>query len=180
MQLGLASDHRPIWLLFGPLFAIFMFFKPFFVTTTQTNKPTNPQTDGYKKPGPAECALALWIRRPLWGTKRARPESRTDRLQSLSRVRTLCRASPKVSPFLLRSLNFQNFSDFRSIFFCFKKTLNFGSAQNYQKSQKSDLGAFLAPMLVAFWTPFGNNFLNISRFPENLYFCNTSPAKPSF
>ena len=113
---------------------------------------------------------------PSRGTKRAKPKSRTDRLQSLSRVRTLCRASPKISIVLLRSLNFQIFSDFWSIFFCLKKPLNFGSAQNAQKSQKSDLGAFLAPILVAFWTPFGTNFLNISRFPENLYFA-TSPQR---
>ena len=34
----------------------------------------------------------------------------------------------------------------------------------------------MAPILVAFWTPFGTNFLNISRFPENFYFA-TSPQR---
>ena len=34
----------------------------------------------------------------------------------------------------------------------------------------------MAPILVAFWTPFGINFLNISRFPENLYFA-TRPQR---
>jgi hypothetical protein len=113
---------------------------------------------------------------PSRGTKRAKPESRTDRLQSLSRVRTLCRASPKIGIGKLFGLKFRIFSDFRSTFFFPKKRLNFGSAQNAQKSLKSDLGSFLAPILVAFWTPFGTNFLNISRFPENLYFA-TSPQR---
>ena len=113
---------------------------------------------------------------PPRGTKRARPKSRTYRLQSLSRVRTLCRASPKIGIGKLLGLKFQIFSDFRSTFFFPKNRLNFGSPQNAQKSQKSVLGAFLAQILVAFWTPFGTNFLNISRFPENLYFA-TSPQR---
>ena len=73
-------------------------------------------------------------------------------------------------------LNFRIFSDFRSTFFFPQKRLNFGSAQNAQKSQKSDLRAFLVPILIVFWIPFGTNFLNISRFPENLYFA-TSPQR---
>jgi hypothetical protein len=81
------------------------------------------------------------------------------------------------SPFLFRSLNFQIFSDFRSTFFFPQKRLNFGSAQN---AQKSDLGSFLVPILVAFWTPFGTNFLNISRFPENLYFATRPQRNPHF
>ena len=117
---------------------------------------------------------------PSRGTKRARPKSRTYRLQSLSRVRTLCRASPKIGIGKLLGLKFQIFSDFRSTFFFPQKRLNFGSAQNAQKSQKSDLGSFLAPILVAFWTPFGTNFLNISRFPENLYFATGPQRNPHF
>jgi hypothetical protein len=105
---------------------------------------------------------AIHIRRPLWGTKRARPESRTYRLQSLSRVRTLCRASPKIGIGKLLDLKFQIFSDFRSTFFFPQKRLNFGSTQNAKKYQKSDLGTFLAPILIVFWIPFGTNFLNIS------------------
>ena len=113
---------------------------------------------------------------PSRGTKRAKPKSRTDRLQSLSRVRTLCRASPKIGPGKLLGLKFQIFSDFRSTFFFPKNRLNFGSPQIAQKSQKSDLGALLAQILVVFWTPFGTNFLYISRFRENLYFA-TSPQR---
>ena len=113
---------------------------------------------------------------PSRGTKRARPklenwqtpkpQPRPHTLPGQSQNRNWKTFGPKIS----------DFPDFRSTFFFPKKRLNFGSAQNAPKSQKSDLGAFLAPILVAFWTPFGTNFLNISRFPENLYFA-TSPQR---
>jgi hypothetical protein len=106
--------------------------------------------------------------------------SRTDRLQSLSPIRTLCRASPKVSPLLPRSLKFLIFSDFSSTFSCPKNLLNFGSPQIAPKSKKSDLGAFLARILIAFGTHFGTNFLYISRLPENLYFSTSIKRNARF
>jgi hypothetical protein len=81
---------------------------------------------------------------------------------------------------LLLASKVARFIDFRSTFFFPKNRLNFSSAQNAQKSQKSDLGSFLAPILVAFWTPFGTNFFNISRFPENLYFATSPQRNPHF
>ena len=44
-----------------------------------------------------------------------------------------------------------------------RKTTPFRDAQ---KSKKSDLGAFLAPILVAFWTPFGINFSIFQDSPK--------------
>ena len=69
---------------------------------------------------------------------------------------------PKYRLFYFGASIFRIFQIFGPFFFCFKKTLNFGSAQNAQKYLKSDLGSFLAPILVAFRIPFGTNFLNIS------------------
>jgi hypothetical protein len=106
--------------------------------------------------------------------------SRTDRLQSLSRVRTLCRASPKIQIGRPSGLNFLIFSDFRYTFFFPKNRLIFGSPQIAPKSQKFDLGAFSAPILVVFGTQFDTNFLNISRFPENLYFATSIKRNARF
>ena len=89
----------------------------------------SPSVPSIPRPGGMR-ACALNPPPPLGGRSVPDQNSRTYRLQSLSRVRTLCRASPKVSPFLLRSLTFQIFSDFWFIFSCLKKPLNFGSAQN--------------------------------------------------
>jgi hypothetical protein len=85
---------------------------------------------------------------------------------------------PTFSPTLLLASKVASFLIFGPLFPVPKKRLNFGSAQNAQKSQKSDLGSFLALFLIVFWTPFGTNFLNISRFPENLYFA-TCPQRNS-
>jgi hypothetical protein len=161
MQLGLASDRA----------------------TTQHNRQPYPQTHkptDTKNLAWQNARLRFESAAPSRGTKRAKPESRTDRLQSLSRVRTLCRASPKIGIVKLLGLKFKIFSDFRSTFFFPKKRLNFGSAQNAQKSLKSDLGSFWTPILVVFWIPFGTNFLNISRFPENLYFATSLQRKARF
>ena len=117
---------------------------------------------------------------PSRGTKRAKPESRTYRLQSLSRVRTLCRASPQIGIGKLWGLKFQIVSDFRSTFFFPKNRLNFGSPQIAWKFQKSDPGAFLAPILVVFGTRFWHQFSLYFTIPRKPLFCNTSPAKRSF
>jgi hypothetical protein len=49
--------------------------------TQQATIPTNPQTDGYKKPGPAECALALSAA-PSGGTACQIPTSSSDKLKT--------------------------------------------------------------------------------------------------
>ena len=73
---------------------------------------------------------------PLGGRSVPNQNSRTDRLQSLSRLRTLCRASPKIPIGKLLGFKFQFFSDSSSTFCCLKNHLNVGSAQKAQKSQK--------------------------------------------
>ena len=95
--------------------------------------------------------------------------SRTDRLQSLSRVRTLCRACPKIASFLRRGLNFQIFEILKSICFVPKNHLNFASSQNAPKSQKSDIKPLLARNFIPFWTLFGTIWvwLPTCARPEN-------------
>ena len=110
---------------------------------------------------------------PLGGRSVPNRNSRTYRLQSLSRVRTLCRASPKIPTGRPSGLKFPIFSDFGSTFLSPKNLLNFGSFQNAPKSQKSDLEAVLAQILIVFGTPFGTHFLYISRLPENVDFATS-------
>ena len=117
---------------------------------------------------------------PLGGRSVPDRNSRTYRLQSLSRLRTLCRACPKIGIGKPSGLKFQIFSDFWSTFFCLKKPLNFGSAQNAPKSQKYDLGAFLVLILIVFGTPFGTHFLYRSRIAENVYFATSIKRNARF
>ena len=126
---------------------------------------------------PAECVLALWIHRPLSGDEACQTGTRepTDSKASAASAHS-AGPVPKYRLFYFGASIFRFFSDFWSIFFCLKKPLNFGPAQNGKKIQKYDLGAFLVPILITFWIPFGTNFLNISGFPENLYFA-TSPQR---
>ena len=125
------------------------------------------------------AAPCLWagLERRAETTPRFLPISEIFRLQSLTGHRL--RRRPHLARVLLIVFA-RRFLDFRCTFFFPKNRLNFGSAQNGQKSQKSDLGSFLAPILVAFWIPFGINFLNISRFPENLYFATSPQRNPHF
>ena len=117
---------------------------------------------------------------PLGGRSVPDRNSRTYRLQSLSRLRTLCRACLKIASGRPSGLKFPIFLDFSSTFFCLKKPLNFGSAQNAPKSQKSDLGAFWGPILVVFGTPFGTHFLYISRLAENVDFATSIKRNARF
>ena len=110
----------PLWLFscFSSLFS------------SQQPKQTNPQTHkpmDTKNLARRNARSRFESAAPSRGTKRARSESRTYRLQSLSRVRTLCRASPKIGVGKLLGLKCRIFSDFRSTFFFPKNRLNFGS-----------------------------------------------------
>ena len=70
---------------------------------------------------------------------------------------------PKISCKRVPGLKFRILSDFMQICFCLNNLLNFGSPQNASKSQILTL----VLISVAFGTPFGINFLYISRLPEN-------------
>ena len=104
--------------------------------------------------------------------------SRTDRLQSLSPIRLLCRPSPKVSVFLLRNANFQILIRFSITFSFLKKRLNFRSPKSHQNLNNLILERFGLRcwlLLVPFWQPFSKYFMT----PRALQFCNMSPAKRS-
>ena len=88
---------------------------------------------------------------------------RACKLQSFSRIRTLCRASPKIPPGRSSGLNFP-------MIFRLKHLQNFGSPENAPKSLKNDLGSYFAPILINVWIPLGTDFLYISWLPENSCF----------
>jgi hypothetical protein len=85
--------------------------------TPQPHTPTNIKT----WPGGMR-ARALNPPPPLGGRSVPNRNSRTARLQSLSRVRTLCRASPKITPGRPSGLKFRIFQIFGQLF-SFPKTV---------------------------------------------------------
>ena len=121
--------------------------------------PTSPNIPSIPRPGGMR-ARALNPPPPLGGRSVLNRNSRTCKLQSLSRLRTLCWASPKIGIGRPLGLNFPIFR-FGIHFFCPKNILNFGSSQNAPKSQTSDLGACFGSDFYCFLDPFWHPFFSI-------------------
>ena len=97
-------------------------------------------------------------RPPLGGRSVPNWNSTTDRvLQSLSRVRTLCRA---LRADALWASIFNLFQMFGPLF-SFTKTVKNSNPPKSPQNLKYYLGMFLAPNLVALGTHLSTNFLNI-------------------
>jgi hypothetical protein len=118
--------------------------------------------------GSAAEAVAFKSAAPsLWAGGKRRAGTLLRFLRNL--IPKLYRAPPPPPTFsltLVLASKVAFFLIFGPLFSFPKKHLNFGSAQNAQKSQKSDLRSFLALFLIVFWTPFGINFSIFSDSPK--------------
>ena len=134
------------------------YFKP---ATPQHRNSTHPQNHKYKNMAQRNAHS----RSEFATLSRVRSvqnrNSRTCKLQSLSQIRTLCQASSKIAFGRPSGLNFPICFAVRSTFFRLKNLLNFGTLQNAPKSQKTNLGTILAPILIICWIPSDINFTYI-------------------
>ena len=117
---------------------------------------------------------------PLGGRSVPNRNSRTDRLQSLSRVRTLCRASPKIPIGRPSGLKFPILFRFLVHFFLSQKTSKFRLRPKRPKISKIGSRIVFGSDFGRFWDPFWHQFSLYFTNRRKRLFCYKYQAKRLF